>query len=189
MKYKVIKYGTMSTLTILTLLLHTQIWEYCSGVVHSFSYILCFGFTFLSFVFFFLVDLTNKVKKGAKYNFGTLVFLGFFIIAFTLSSKINNKFWTEKSLQSEVEIKNRAVTHLLLYKNRAFKIRLYSKDDVCIYEGSYSLKDNLLTLHRKNIEQVTNKTITQKYRIKPSDSLLLPEDKAYNKMKVTHLDQ
>lgn len=73
----------------------------------------------------------------------------------------------------------------MLYSDDTFRVNTSYVEWSCIYLGKYSIHDNILRLERNDLEEVTDNVFTTKYRIKASDSLLIPFKKGVKNIKLS----
>jgi hypothetical protein len=188
MTYRVIKYGLLTGLTILTFYQNFPFGDYCSGLVEALSFVILGGLFLISFVIFLTIDLIKTFKKKQKFDFLPLVILTVFLAGNSLLlDNEKEKFWTDKELVGNVEVGDLRAAQIVLYSNQTFSVRTSYVDWSCTYSGRYSIQENILRLERDNLEVETNNVFTNKYEILKSDSLLIPLKSGIEKIKIKKL--
>ncbi len=190
MTYRVIKYGLLTVLTILTFYQNFPFGDYCSGLVEALSFVLMGGLFLISFVIFLIIDLVKTFKKKRKFDFIPLAILTVFLIGNSLLlDNEKDKFWTDMELVGNVEVGDLRAAQIVLYSNQTFSVRTSYVDWSCTYSGRYSIQDNILQLERDDLEKETDNVFTNKYEIQKSDSLLIPLKSGIEKVKIKKLAQ
>ncbi|MFW5983293.1 MAG: hypothetical protein ACOCQ4_02240 [bacterium] len=188
MTYRIIKYGLLIGLTILTFYQNFPFGDYCSGLVEALLFVILGGLFLISFAVFLTIDLVKTFKKKRKFDFLPLVILTIFLVGNSLL--LNNekdKFWTDKELVGNIEVGDLRAAQIVLYSNQMFSVRTSYVDYSCTYSGRYSIRENILRLERDNFEKETNNVFTTEYEIQKSDSLLIPLESGIETIKIKKL--
>lgn len=185
MTYRIIKYGLLTGLTILTFYQNCPFGDYCSGLVEALSFVILGGLFLISFLIFITIDLIKTFKKKRKFDFLTFIILTVFLVGNSLLlDNEKDKFWTDKELVGKVEVGDLRAAQIVLYTNQTFSVWTSYVDWSCTYSGRYYIQENILRLERDDLEEVTNNVFTNKYEILKSDSLLIPLKSGIEKIRI-----
>lgn len=188
MTYRVIKYGLLTGLAILTFYQSFPFGDYCSGLVEALSIVILGGLFLISFAIFLTIDLIGTLKKKRKFDFLPLTILTVFLVgnSFLLDNE-KDKFWTDKELVGNSEVGDLRAAQIILYSNQTFSVSTSYVDWSCTYSGRYSIQENILRLERDDLEEKTNNVFTTNYEIRKSDSLLIPLKSGIEKIRIEKL--
>ena len=143
------------------------------------------GLFILAFIIFLIFDIIRLTKFKKKFDFVTIIFFIVFILSDSLILyAANEKFWKKKELVGKVESENMEIGRLILYRNGTFDAKTLYIEAQCTYGGEYTLKNKILTLNRNDLEEKTEKTFTTEYKLDLEDSVLIPKDSLFLKIKI-----
>ena len=181
MKRKLIKYGILAVLGYFILKPIIPIGDYCGGLLNALNFFFFSGFLVLALLIITIVDIIRNKKTKQKFDFIPLVLtLVIGISYFVILDQEESKFWTERTLTGQIEVKSTPKSGLLrLYKNGTFAATLHSADYSCTFQGDYELNDNHLILNRLDLSELTQKVFTTEYIINEQSNTLMPSDKSY----------
>ena len=183
MIYRIIKYGLLIVLIILTLSYEFPTGDYVSGLGRAICIILFLGLLILSFIIFTIIDFIRFMKKKSRFDFIPVTIIIIFFIAFlNLSNSENDKFWTKTVLTAQTDDGTEA--QLKLYGNNTFLVKIPHSDCSFHYQGDYKIHNDTLILERKDLPELTSKLVGTRYKVSKHDSMLIPFDNEYKKFKI-----
>lgn len=172
MKKKLLQDSLIVLLGLIPLYILLPIGDYHSGTVIG-LYSLFFETIFV--ITCLVVIIAHAVKK----NFALKILMTLIILTssyiFILYQE-NNKFWTTKKLEA-VTGESHVIAKLILYDNKTFTVSILDVENSFNYQGNYKINNDTLYLMRKDLKELTNNNITNKYFIR--DEQLIPPSKKF----------
>lgn len=99
----------------------------------------------------------------------------------------DKKFWTDVKING-IFLNENIKSSLILYKNNTFAITCDFIENSCIYQGEYEIIKQKITLKRDNIINITDSLFTNEYTINYKDSVLVPNNTNFEKIKILNND-
>ena len=186
MIYKITKYSLLTVFILLTLYQNAPISDYCYGLAHVIAFILFGGLFLLTFLIYTFIDLYQLIRFKKRFDYLLLVLLGLFLmINYVFLNFEDKKMWTDKVCIGRVQDQNDLnAASIILYENFTFAVTNSYVDWSCTYQGNFGIKDEILTLKRKDLPELTKNIFTDKYKFDLKDSLLIPVDNGFEKIKI-----
>lgn len=185
----IIKYGVLVILGLVVLYQYIPIGDYCSGLLNFLNFLFYGGLLLLAFLVISIIDLVRYLRKKQKFDFIPLILIVLFGTAWSfLYQHENEKFWTAKVLEGYFAIEGTPRSgNLTLYKNGSFGATLYSADYDCTFQGEYSIENGKLTLHRRDLNSLTNDVFTTEYLVDKKDNILKPIDRKFETININRI--
>lgn len=194
MKYRIIKYTLLIISALLTL---SQVFplnvilnkDYCFGIDNAIFTIFFIGLFLFVFLIFLIIDIIFIIKKKRDFDNGNLIIFGAFILLFVFFIMINRgEFRKNTIIEGRLEVGFLTDEQLVLNKDNTFLVILPGVAYSCTYFGSYVINNDTLMLQREELPIITNGLFATKYLICKSDSLLIPFDNSFEKIRITKMD-
>lgn len=179
MTYKIIKYGLLFILSLLTLTMNIHFGDYCSGMPDGLLWLfLCFLFI-VAFLIFIGID---SYKKKFDYKM---------IILFIITAVLNYNINSISDAITNSQLKMRGVfedgyhsNDILLFNDGTFKMQIREIEWSCYYYGNYTIENEILILEKDNLQQDSNNSLTNKYTIDLEAKKLIPFDSKFKNIQL-----
>jgi len=148
--------------------------DYSSGIVHALWLVLLGGIFLIVFLIAISESFYSLLKKKERFNFTPLVLLTVLSLVVYLSVFTdNNKFWTLKILEAEIQNSQAYGGSLTLYNNQSFAAAVRSAEYSKTFQSDYKMNGDTLYLEREDLIAVTDSLFTTSY-LRVNDTLFVP---------------
>jgi hypothetical protein len=184
MAYRIIKYVLLAGFFLFTMYQIIPFGDYCSGIVEVLLFIVFGGLFVVSFIIFLAIDIFRTFRKKSRFDFIPIILMIIFIgTNLLIYGNESPRFWKKVQLKGVIEKEFGERGELILYTDGTFDAKCRFIELSCTYTGEYTINDNVLTLIRKNIEELTDSTFTTKYLIESVDSLNMTSEVQFKELK------
>lgn len=177
MSKELIKYLCLLIPGLLALYIWLPIGDYSSGIAHGLGFV----FFELLFLLIFIIIIVTQIVRAKKIKFDytpVIIFLIQGLLVYFSFTMEGRKFWTWQILAAETEneVSLPKIGRLTLYKNKSFSATRVQTDYSNTYQGNYTISNDTLYLHRKDLPKITEGLFTTIYLINQKDKTITPPE-------------